>query len=208
MNKSNHTSPFSVEWSNAIQRPNPFCLSSQSIHYAQLLKRLSYLAVFNLAINSLMLLICGSHFSNSEGLVQSSRHRLLGVHSANCCLCLFLASLSHLSHFGKILVHIIIFLISKWAYIINSFLLNQNSVINSIHGFLTPNFKCDSLWPLLKGGEVSSHFHMSATVPSPDMSSPLYHVASMSYQANYSVFRRKNKKFKIFFHFSGFDFSP
>ena len=31
MNQSDHTSPFLDEWSNAIQRPGPFYLSSQSV---------------------------------------------------------------------------------------------------------------------------------------------------------------------------------
>ena len=86
------------------------------------------------------LLIHNSCFCDPEGLMPSSMHRVLGVHSADCCqcLCFSLSSLSHLSSFGKIVVYIIIHSYFQVGVSINGFLLNWISVINSIHGCLTP----------------------------------------------------------------------
>ena len=48
------------------------------------------------------------------------------------------APVSSLSGFRKKFVYIIIFPIFKRAYLINGYLLNEISVINSIHSCLTP----------------------------------------------------------------------
>ena len=44
-----------------------------------------------------------------------------------------------------------------------------------------------SLWSLIKRGGVSSHFHMSHTVPLPAVDGPLHHETNTSRHANYSV---------------------
>ena len=125
--------------------------------------------------------------------LKSSGSRLmcgaLGVHSAICLLSLLSnvcrKNLRFFYHFLPI---------SKWAYIINTFLFNWISVINFIHACLSPTSTM-TLWPLLKWGKISSHFHISATVPSPHSGQP-----SLSYDQH--VMSRKSycpfSKFEIF----------